>query len=300
MRLDLSFAGLRLSFYSDPSQSQLTAPPQYAPFMLAESEGIPNAVYRISPLVDAPTQPESPRWEADRLRFFRREGRHLVAVQDAVTRQWQTRAEISDSFQEGTIYQPDTGIGRPDLHAFDTPLDRVILAGLLASLGGIMAHGCSIADGNAGLLFTGPSGSGKTTAARLWEASGAQCLNDERSILMPDGDGAVIGATPWHGEHPRIHAAVPPLAAIFHLVKSGSNAIRALPPADALSRLMTLTFIPVFRDDGLALALSACAAMVERVPSFEFQFTPDGRAVECCREWMEKGRAISPQPFPPR
>ena len=287
MRLVLSFAGVKLAFSCDLPGTHLDLPSEHSPFLLPLLDSSPDALYRVLPLEDAPKPRGLPRWEEERLRFYTgHDTHHLLSIRDPLSGQWKTRVEMADSFVEGTIYEPIRGAEQPFFRAFHTPSDRIILVGLLATFGGIMVHGCSIAERNVGLLFTGPSGSGKTTTARLWEAAGAQCLNDERSILMPSGNGVVIGATPWHGEHPRIRTAVPPLAAIFHLVKSDKNAIRALPPADALSRLMTLTFIPVFREDGIALALSACAAMVERVPSFEFQFTPDARAVECCRDWL--------------
>jgi hypothetical protein len=164
------------------------------------------------------------------------------------------------------------------------PHDRILILGRLAALGGGMVHASAVADRGSALLFTGPSGAGKTTMARLWKQAGATILNDERSLVRPWGAQFVVGSSPWHGEHNEVHPGAYPLRAVVFLRQATANTLTPLRPAEALARLLTLSFAPVFLPDGLDRMMGAWAGLLERTPAYVFDFTPDEGAVALCRQ----------------
>jgi len=127
------------------------------------------------------------------------------------------------------------------------------------------------------------SGAGKTTIARLWRSHGATILNDERNLVCVRNGGVWAGASPWHGEENQVSPLTGPLAGIFCLKQSTTNAVRPMPVKESFVRLFTTTFVPVFLPDGPGRTLDACNAILDRVPAYELSFTPDQRALDVCR-----------------
>ena len=146
-----------------------------------------------------------------------------------------------------------------------------------------MMHASSVLVDGKVMIFTGVSGAGKTTMARLWRSNGGTLLNDERSLIHPRQGSITAGASPWHGEDNEVNPGTGPLAGIFFLKQASENALRPMPVAESLPRMLTTSFIPVFIPGGPERTLDACATILEAVPAYELSFTPDARALDCCR-----------------
>jgi len=187
-------------------------------------------------------------------------------------------AIFDEAFTRGTIYLREDVL---DLNPLDYPLDEVVVANLLGRGRGVELHSCGIIDRNGrGHLFVGVSGAGKTTTARLWADDAAGIVSDDR-VIVREQDGVMhMFGTPWHGEAELSMAAGVPLAGVYLLVQSDSNALQPLSHATAVARLFRCTF-PLFHDgEALEFTLSFLARLAGKVPVRELLFTRDRAAVE--------------------
>ena len=187
-------------------------------------------------------------------------------------------ATFDEEFTRGTI------VMRADvahLNPLDYPLDEVAVANLLGRGRGVELHSCGIIDQQGrGRLFVGVSGAGKTTTARLWEGEASGIVSDDR-VIVRERDGAMwMYGTPWHGEAELSLPGAVPLAGVYLLVQSETNALRPLSRAAAVAGLFRCTF-PLFHD---AAALDFTLSFLERlatiVPVRELHFTRDRAAVD--------------------
>jgi len=228
----------------------------------------------------------SPAWESPILRLRALDaGSWHLEIFAADRSAWLPAASVSRDFSSGYLFSDArNAAGEPmPLHH---PHDRILILGRLAALGGGMLHSSTVADQGRALLFTGPSGAGKTTIARLWKAAGATLLNDERSLVRPADGRFVAGSSPWHGEHSEVHPGAYPLEAVLFLRQAPASALIPLRPAEALARLLTLSFAPVFLPDGLDRTLDAWSKLLDCTPAYVMDFTPDQRPVDLCRRLL--------------
>ena len=163
-------------------------------------------------------------------------------------------ARFDDSFTRGTIFLRDDVA---HLHPLDYPLDEVLISNLLARGRGVELHSCGIIDSEGrGQLFVGVSGAGKTTTARLWEGRAAGIVSDDRVIVREEGGVMMMHGTPWHGEAELSLATAVPLAGVYLLTQSESNAMVPLPHAEAVARLFRCTFPPFYDAGAIEFTLS--------------------------------------------
>ena len=282
-----SLAGLRFSLTSPRDDLPLRLPAEYAPFASDSATVLPvGAAYHISPGPGPQPNPVGPwLWQNEVWRMGHApEDGLLIQIYDVKASAWRTAAHVLGDFARGALFVRNGATPDSTLVPFHHPHDRVILLGRLAFIGGGVVHAsCVVADGKA-MLFVGPSGAGKTTIARLWRDAGATILNDERNIVRTADPSPFAGSSPWHGEENQVSAVCAPLAAVFYLHKSEQNGIREVPCADSVTRLFTSTFVPVYLRDGPRMILDAWARILDGVPGYELNFTPDRRAVMTCRK----------------
>lgn len=190
-------------------------------------------------------------------------------------------ARFDDAFRRGEIILSE------DLDPLEYPLDEVLIANLLGREGGVELHGCAVIDGGRGRVFVGQSGAGKTTTARLWQQlDGVEIPSDDR-VIVRRGDDAIyeLWGTPWHGEAELSSQEHAPVDAIFLLAQAPANAIRRLPDAEAVARLMTCAFPLFHRPSAMQWTVDFLGDLVQRVPVCELAFVPDRSAVELVRRW---------------
>jgi hypothetical protein len=187
-------------------------------------------------------------------------------------------ATFDDAFAHGTIHLRRDVLS---LNPLDYPLDEVLVANLLARGRGVELHSCGVIDTEGrGHLFVGVSGAGKTTTARLWEGTAAGIVSDDRVIVRERGGTFWMYGTPWHGEAELSMNEGVPLAGVYLLTQSTSNALRALSDAESVARLFRCTF-PLFHDPhALDFTLGFLERLASRVPVRELQFLRDPSVIE--------------------
>lgn len=151
---------------------------------------------------------------------------------------------------------------------------RVIYALLAFRDGGMLFHAAGVVRDGRGYLFFGHSGSGKTTVARL--SSDDVVLNDDLVLLLPEGDGWRVYATPfWNPTQvaPTRHDA--PLAAMFRLVQDTRVFVEEMRYGQAVAEIVSN--VPVIPDDPqrTAALLERSRRLLEVVPVYKLHFLPD-------------------------
>jgi hypothetical protein len=283
--LDFSLAEI-LFRVTQPSGTLLLIPPaEYDSFIIPASTLAPDAVYQprlvsntISPCVTGEIF-----WDNGIWRTCLHENRLAIDIFDIQPGGWRQAAKMAPDFSTGELLipepLPDATVLRPLYH----PQDRAVVLGRICHLGGVMMHSSSVLVDGKVLIFAGMSGAGKTTLARLWRDHGATILNDERNLIHCKNGTVRAGASPWHGEENQVNQGTGPLAGIFFLNQASSNRLHPLPLSESLPKMLTTAFIPVFMPGGPALTLESCHAILESVPAYGLDFTPDARALELCR-----------------
>lgn len=254
--------------------------------MTKEDSRSPDAVYEVllAPAI-FPSPPASNLfWDNGLWRTCFGNGKTVdIDIFDVQIKDWRAAARVSADFATGTLLIPEPSLDATSIHPLYHPQDRAVILGRICHLGGIMMHSSSILVDGKVLIFAGMSGAGKTTLARLWREHGAIILNDERNLIHIRNGSVRAGASPWHGEENQVNPATGPLAGIFFLNQATTNRLHALPLSEGLPKMLTTSFVPVFIPEGPARTLEACQAILEGVPAYGLDFTPDARALDLCR-----------------
>jgi hypothetical protein len=149
---------------------------------------------------------------------------------------------------------------------------------------GLMLHACGIADGEQGMLFVGPSGAGKTTMARLWSSSGeASVLNDEYCIVRAVKGRLWLYSTPWVGSGGFCSFGKVPLKEVFFIEHGKETECVAVTEIEAISRLMSQTFLPVWDKTKMQFVMDTCVDLVQSVSCCRLPFVPDEGVVQFLR-----------------
>lgn len=151
---------------------------------------------------------------------------------------------------------------------------RLLYSLLAFKTGGLMLHGAGIQRAGQVAVFFGHSGSGKTTVSRL---SGADAvLNDDLLLLLPDGKGWQVAATPfWNPSQVPPSVGQAPLGGLFRLVQDQRVFLQHASPAVAIAELLSST--PVVNEDPLHMpALLERLSRLNAVCPVQFlHFLPD-------------------------
>ena len=186
------------------------------------------------------------------------------------------RASFDSNFRRGVVTLDRASFhGRPPAFPLEYPLDELMVINRLVFEGGVEVHGCGVIDqSGAGYLFAGQSGAGKSTIARLWSASGATVVSDDRVVLRQTDGGFTMHGTPWHGDAEFAEPLSAPLTRIMLLRQAPRHAIVPLSAARAAALLFSCTF-PVFHNAAaLERTLALLESVVQTVPVDALEFTP--------------------------
>jgi hypothetical protein len=186
----------------------------------------------------------------------------------------------SDRFE---FYVPwPRGDQQPHLNGYY--FHKVPMMQLLPERHGLMLHACGVADGEQGMLFVGPSGAGKTTMARLWSSSGeASVLNDEYCIVRTIKGQLWLYSTPWVGSGGFCSFGKVPLKEVFFIEHGKETECVAVTEIEAISRLMSQAFLPVWDKTKMQLVLDTCVNLVHSVSCYRLSFVPDEGVVKFLR-----------------
>jgi hypothetical protein len=284
-----TLAGLGFELQAAGHEPKLQLPPAFEPF-LSSDNAPPVASYRVSPDASAELQAIAKiLWHCDTWRFGLTEAEtYAIELHTVATDSWVPIANLSRDFSGGTI---NCRYGRWATIApfvLNYPYDQAILLNRLVQFGAGVVHACGVVVDGRGLIFGGPSDVGKTTLARLWRKDSATLLNDDRVILRTGDGKATLSGSPWHGEESEVRAQTVPLRAIFHLKQARENKVRKLAATEALAKLIATTVAPFYLKENMERLLESWAQIVELVPSYVLEFTPDRRALDACRAALAK------------
>jgi hypothetical protein len=174
---------------------------------------------------------------------------------------------------------------------FRYPLDQILLMNHLASRGGLIVHSAGVEWDGLGFVLPGVCDAGKTTFSRLVAESGSGdgLLSDDRTILRTacgggPGSGSIEAwGTPWPGEAEIARSAHVPLRGLLFLMQDPMPAVVPLTPAEAAKRLFAVISCPWYDRELSGAVLETIEKVVGEVPSYEFHFPPDERAVDLLR-----------------
>lgn len=284
--VDFSFADLIFRITTNIAAPPLRLPDEYTAFIGNPGSLSPDATYNALtvPAHAAPPHTEKVFWDNGVWRTrLASSGELGIDCFDSRSGGWHQAARMSPDFSSGELLTPEPGPEATSIRPLYHPQDRAVILGRVCHVGGIMMHSSSILVEGKVLIFAGMSGSGKTTLARLWRRHGAIILNDERSLIHMRPDSVRAGASPWHGEENQVHPGTGPLAGIFFLRQAPENRLHPLSLPESLPKMMTTAFIPVFIPSGPKITLDTCSAILQEIPAYELEFTPDARALDLCR-----------------
>ena len=235
--------------------------------------------FAFPPVDDAPLLQESDTWRFGRCG----DGRLFIDTHYAPERFWQHAALLAPDFSTGTLFPRKLSPTRPSPVSLHFPVDEQLFLHRIGWLGGALLHTCGVAFAGRAWLFCGKSGAGKSTTARLWQAAGAELLNDDRMVLRMIDGAPHACSTPWHGTIGEVRAARLPLGGVFQLEQARDNEAVELPPRERLHRLVANLIAPFHLREPMQAILDTLATIAETVPVYRLRFTPDARAVAAAR-----------------
>ena len=165
------------------------------------------------------------------------------------------------------------------------PLDQLIMLYTLTRLGKGIVHSAGLVLGGRCIVAAGRSGAGKSTLSRCWAARHGigTLLSDDRVILgcsLEEGAGTEAYGSPWPGEMGVALNERKPLGALVFLSKAKENRLVPISSREAVERLFPVTSIPWFDPEYMVTSLANVERWVAGIPVYEFQFTPDEKAVK--------------------
>lgn len=157
------------------------------------------------------------------------------------------------------------------------PLDGLILYYLTAIHGDIMIHASGINHSGKAYLFSGVSGKGKTTLAKLWDASGARVISDDRLIIRNTPEGFRMHNTPvYKDDEPRESG----IDKIFLIGHGNNNEITIVTGASAESMVISNCIQHSWNREIMEDLMESVSSLCMSVPVFRLEFRPDHSVID--------------------
>ncbi len=202
---------------------------------------------------------------------------------------------FDSSFRNTTIYCGEPSQRREKdpvgvLDPFGYPLDQILLMYLLSQKQGAIVHAAGMSMHGKGYLFPGRSGAGKSTVSRLLLGGDtATMLSDDRIIIRKRDNAFRAFGTPWPGDACIAENRSSELGGIFFIHHDTENRIKAMPPAEALKKILPVTSIPWYDEKPMSDILQFCEDLVYAVPSYELFFRPDSSVSDFMEKFVVPG-----------
>ena len=144
----------------------------------------------------------------------------------------------------------------------------------------LIFHASYVGYAGSGILFTAPSGTGKSTQAELWRQElGAAVLNGDKAGVRLGRIPEICGV-PFSGTSGICRNVTLPLKAVVVLGQAPENTVRRMKPVEAVTALCPNVFVDQAVAEEWQIALRLLLDLVEQVPVYALDCTPDRRAVE--------------------
>lgn len=164
---------------------------------------------------------------------------------------------------------------------FFQPFGALLLNYLSHFNNGILLHSSGVNDGQRGYVFSAISGTGKSTMAGLWQQKGAQIINDDRLIIIPDNDKIIMTNTPMPYYQDIYKESV--VSAIFLLKQSTDNYIKPLPGAIGITGLMANCIQFLYNKEMVKKHLESITNITKRCKVYEVGFKPTTEIIDTIR-----------------
>ena len=168
----------------------------------------------------------------------------------------------------------------------------VLFAFSAARYGALEMHSSVIKNAGKAYLFLGKSGDGKSTHSRQWleHIEGSVLLNDDNPILRvdPQSGETFIYGSPWSGKTKCYINDSAPAGAMVRIIKAPENKATRLPLIESYAILFSsCSGLKVDRENA-DLIYATMEKVLEKVPFYSLECTPDRRAAEVCKDAVMK------------
>lgn len=149
----------------------------------------------------------------------------------------------------------------------------------------IFLHASQVVLDGTGIVFSASAGIGKSTQARLWgNYKGAETVCSDRTLLQKKGDEWRTYGYPMDGSEPIGNPDVHKLGCIVLLHQSKENSVKRLKAVQAVALLIEQTIIDCWDEKAVMKEMELLLELIEQVPVYQLQCTPDKRAVDALME----------------
>lgn len=144
-----------------------------------------------------------------------------------------------------------------------------------------------------GILFSGPSGIGKSTQAELWrKVKGFSIINGDRAILGKKERNWHAYGLPYAGSSNICKNESAKIGAIIVLKQGKTNCVKIIQKIDAYRAIVSEIFQTRWDSRLLLNTLDMAEELINEVPIFQLECTPDTDAVECLYKRLQEENII--------
>jgi hypothetical protein len=279
--LKLRIAGVSISLEGARQNGEWEIPVAYDPFLWTGRQDISLRLYHGIPeslkgekLFESP-----PIWT-----LYRQNGTSFIRIfGDQLFPGLERTLLLTRDMKEASLYFSTPAAANTG--PFHGPAMELLMINYLAQGKGAIIHACGIERKGKGILFVGESGAGKSTLANMWaQEAGVDLLSDDRIIVRKNGERFWMYGTPWHGDAAFASPQGVPVERMLFLRQGGVNSTKKIKGVDAVSRLITCSFLPHWDSQGMAFSMDLFTDLAAHIPCSEFTFKPDRSAIEFVKE----------------
>ena len=179
------------------------------------------------------------------------------------------------------VFKAGEGMAPFKFDPFFQPLGPVLLNYILHYSNGIVIHASGVKDSMNGYVFTAVSGTGKSTMADLWQKAGAKIINDDRLVIVPNGEKMIMTNTPMPYYQDVYKEAE--VTAIFLINQSPENYIKPLSRIEGITGVMANCIQFLYDKKMVEKHLRSITRIVEKCPVYELGFKPTTEITEIVR-----------------
>lgn len=153
----------------------------------------------------------------------------------------------------------------------------------------LILHSCAVQTPYGAILFSGPSGIGKSTQGNLWcRYEGAELLNGDRPVLYKKDRTWTAYGSPYAGSSNCYVNKSSQIRCIVMLKQEKVNHIRNVGMAEAFRLVYSGITVPEWDGKAVGHACDLVMDLIQHVPVYELECTPDQQAVETLKNELMK------------
>lgn len=168
----------------------------------------------------------------------------------------------------------------------------ISLAQLLLKQNAFFIHSSFIEVNGKAILFSAPCGTGKSTQADLWKKHrNAEIINGDKAGVLVE-NGVYACGVPFCGTSGICLNKTLPLGAIVLLGQSAENKINRISGVEAMTAVMKNIYLDLVAPDEQRAIVDLLIKLLETVPVYSFECTPDENAVIALENELRSGGVI--------